>query len=667
MGTKQEDKKVRLLRKIDDILGSSYNIHKVIRRIYKEISRVMDTSNFYIAIHNPAEKMISFEIYMINGVEQHVASRQLSKGLTEYVIKSKKPLRINSNVKQFCKKIGVKPVGRNAKSWLGVPMIYKNNVEGVITIQNYKKAGTYSIEDERFLVGIAARAAVVVANTRLIEEEVRRAKELELMNQIAHRLTRSLSVSDICESVSRTITQKFTNMNVAIFLLENGTLILKKLSKGFSDDVPRNLVMHIGEGIVGSVAGTGQKIVVNDVTKEKRYISFGQSSTCSEATIPLKVSQRTIGVLDIECNELNAFNANTVRILELIADRLSVAMHNARLYEEATGHAKELAVSFTIAKSLISALALDEVLNKILEVIRTTFGFTNVAILLIDKEKNELYIRAAHGYSRNIMKRVRLKVGEHGVCGHVAGSGELYYAPDISKIPFYVKGKGSIRSEAAIPLKIRDEVIGVLDIESDTLDAFTARDLRLFSVFASQAAVAIENARLYDETKALSLTDALTRIANRRHFDLMLETEIRKARGYSRPLTLAMIDLDNFKSFNDRFGHMAGDKMLLHIANSLKRNTRDTDFVARYGGEEFAIIFPETNNEIAMRVSQRVRSAIERDMLLIRGIGRKKLTVSIGLATYPLHAEGADTLLKGADTALYRAKQKGKNRVETIE
>ena len=146
----------------------------------------------------------------------------------------------------------------------------------------------------------------------------------------------------------------------------------------------------------------------------------------------------------------------------------------------------------------------------------------------------------------------------------------------------------------------------------------------------------------------------------------MLETEVRKARGYSRPLTLAMIDLDNFKSFNDRYGHMAGDKMLLHIANTLKRNTRDTDFVARYGGEEFAIIFPETNNEIALRVSQRVRAAIERDMLLIRGIGRKKLTVSIGLATYPVHAEGVDALIKNADKALYTAKQHGKNRVETM-
>lgn len=629
----------------------------------------MDTSNFYIAIHHAEENRISFEIYTIDGEEHHVSSRQLSKGLTEYVIKTKKPVRINSNVKQFCKKIGVKPVGRNAKSWLGVPMIYKNNVEGVITIQDYNKAEVYSAEDERFLSHIASRAAIVVANTRLIEEEVRRAKELELMNQIAHRLTRSLRVSDICENVTRSITQKFKNMNVAIFLLENHNLVLKKLSKGFSADVPRDLTMKIGEGIVGTVVKTGKAVVSNDISKEKTYKAYGQRTTRSEVAIPLKVSQKTIGALNIECNELNAFNRTTVRILELIADRLSVALHNAQLYEEATSHAKELAVSFTIAKSLISTLELDDVLAKILEVIRTSFGFTNVAICLIDKQKNILYVKAGCGYSSRMLKKIRFKIqkGTEGICPHVAATGEMFYAPDVNKVPFYYQGKKSIRSEAAIPLKIRGEAIGVLDIESDKLDAFSARDLRLFSVFASQAAVAIENARLYDETKALSLTDALTKTANRRHFDLMLDTEIRKAKGYSRPLTLAMVDLDNFKSFNDRYGHMAGDKMLLHIANTLKRNTRDTDFVARYGGEEFAIIFPETNNESALRVSQRVRAAIERDMLLIRGIGRKKLTVSIGLATYPVHAVCADSLIKNADKALYVAKQQGKNRVETTE
>jgi diguanylate cyclase (GGDEF)-like protein len=227
-------------------------------------------------------------------------------------------------------------------------------------------------------------------------------------------------------------------------------------------------------------------------------------------------------------------------------------------------------------------------------------------------------------------------------------------------------GKRSVRSEAAIPLKIRDEVIGVLDIESDKLNAFSEKDLRMFSVFATQAAIAIENARLYDETKILSLTDGLTKIANRRHFDLTVESEVRKARGYSRSISLAMIDLDNFKHFNDRYGHQAGDRMLINIARILKESIRDTDFVARYGGEEFVIVFPETGNDAAIRVSERIRRKVEDCAVYVKGLGKKCTTVSLGVATYPFNAQDVAELVYNADKALYRAKQLGKNRVETL-
>lgn len=658
----EERKRVKLFTRIDRILGSSYNLRKVIRKIYQEISKVMDCSNFYIALYNRHENTISFEIYTIDGEELEVAPRTLSKGLTEHVIKAKKPIRINCNVIQYCKKLGIKPIGKNAQSWLGVPMIYKGNVEGVMTIQDYKNRGAYTEEDEYLLSRIATRAAVVVANTRLIEEEVKRAKELEVMNKIAHRLTKSLNITEICASVSKSILQYFENLNVSIFLIENNKVVLRKLSKGFRDEVPRNIKLDMGIGIVGTVAETGKKIVANDVSKEKLYRAYGQTCTQSEIALPLKISRKTIGVLNIECNEKNVFTSNTIRILELIADRLSVALHNARLYEEANDSAKELAVSFTIAKSLISTLDLDDVLNTILKVIKDTFGYANIAILLPDGD--ELYVKAAHGYAERIMKKVRLKIGEQGVCGKVAGTGKMFYAPDVSNIPFYYEGKKSIKSEAAIPLMIKGEVIGVLDIESEKSDAFTEKDLRMFSVFASQAAIAIENARLYNETKELSLTDALTRIANRRHFNLVLDSELKKARGYSRQLSLAMIDLDDFKAFNDDFGHVIGDRMLAHIANMLKDNLRDTDFVARYGGEEFVIIFPETSHPLALKVSERLRAAVETKQMKLKRQGRNKMTISIGVATYPNNAEDKTALIQTADRALYRAKKLGKNRVE---
>ncbi len=654
-----------LHRKIDGLLGSSYDLPKVIRKIYREIGRVLDTANFYIATYNHEDNTVSFEIYTIGGEELKVSTRPLAKGMTEHVIRTKRPLRINHRLMYHCRRLGIKPIGKMAKSWLGVPMIYKNNVEGVITVQNYEKENVYSPMHEDFLSSLAARAAVVVANTRLIHGEIRRAKELSLMNQIAHRLTRTLDVDAICQSTTRSILQKFKNFIAAIFLVEGERLLLRKLSAGFRSEVPRNMQMTFGQGIVGSAARQGCTMVANDVTRHPTFLSLGQTSTKSEVAIPLKIARRTIGVLDLQCNKLNAFNPGSVRVLELIADRLSVALHNARLYEDVTNHAKELAVSFAIAKSLISTSKLDAVLSRILQVIRNTFGYANCAILLIDKNRKELYIKAAHGYPIRFWRTTRLNINKkEGITGYVAATGQLFYAPDVSKVPFYAQWKKSVRSEAAVPLKIKGEVIGVLDIESEHLNAFSEKDLRIFSVFASQAAIAIENARLFDETVSLSLTDGLTRIANRRHFDLILESELRKARSYSRPVSLAMIDLDDFKQFNDRFGHPAGDKLLIHIAQMVKAHIRDTDFLARYGGEEFTLILPETNSATSLRVLERIRNTINAASLLPRNRNVPRITVSIGLATYPQNGLAAAELLENADRALYRAKSLGKNRVE---
>lgn len=662
-----EKERLELLKRIDQILGSSFNLSKVIRMIYKEISKVMDTSNFYIATYNQKDKTIKFEIYTIDGKEITPSSRPLSKGLTEYVIRTKKTLLINKDLKKRCQRLGITPHGKDAYSWLGVPMIYKNNVEGVMTVQDYQKEDAFTWEDELFLENIAAKAAVVIANTRLVEDEMRRAKELAMLNKVVHRLTRSLSIQEICNSVASSILEYFKNFNIAIFLKEGDDLVLKKLSKGFRDEVPRDLRMNFGQGIVGTSAQLGKTIVANDTANDTRYIAFGQTSTRSEVAIPLKIKRKLVGILDVQCNEPNAFILSTVRILELIGDRLSVAFHNAILYEDAVARSRELSVSFTIAQSLISTLDLDDVLNRILEVIRENFGYENCAILLVDKKTNELYIKASRGYPGYLSKKIRLDINKkQGITSYAAATGKPYYAPDVRKVPFYVLGKRTVRSEAAIPMIVRNEVIGVLDIESEKLNAFSERDLRMFTVFASQAAIAIENARLYNETKALSLTDSLTNIANRRHFDLILENELKRGRGYSRSVSLAMIDLDHFKQFNDKYGHPAGDQLLIAVAEKIRRTVRDTDLVARYGGEEFVIIFPETSGGSAYKVCERVRTAIENNQIVLKRYGKVGITISIGVATYPQLAQSAQELIQKADLALYRAKKLGRNRVEVI-
>jgi len=168
----------------------------------------------------------------------------------------------------------------------------------------------------------------------------------------------------------------------------------------------------------------------------------------------------------------------------------------------------------------------------------------------------------------------------------------------------------------------------------------------------------IELKALYEETKALSLHDPLTGLANRRLMQLDLERGIAKAKRYDRPLSVVMLDVDHFKRYNDSFGHPEGDRLLATLADILKQQTRDADLVARYGGEEFIVILPETPMGDACEVSERLRRAVEE---------QTDVTISLGVASLGGGMEDAVGLIRGADEALYRAKESGRNRVERAD
>ena len=254
-----------------------------------------------------------------------------------------------------------------------------------------------------------------------------------------------------------------------------------------------------------------------------------------------------------------------------------------------------------------------------------------------------------------------------------------------------------------VPLVFKDEVIGCLElIEKRRLRRFTADEEQLASTLAALAAVAIQNARLYSRVQQLAITDGLTGLYNHRHFFERLAEEVKRARRYQLPLSLLMIDIDDFKVYNDAVGHLGGDDLLRALAGVLLSQTRrQVDIVARYGGEEFAIILPSTaapgglragerlcaaivetaECEIAVRlpssepkagehdgptaahaVGERIRRTVESETF---GTAKTPpvITVSIGVAGLNDHAETVDSLVEAADHALYRAKQLGKNRV----
>jgi len=242
--------------------------------------------------------------------------------------------------------------------------------------------------------------------------------------------------------------------------------------------------------------------------------------------------------------------------------------------------------------------------------------------------------------------------------------------PDIATDTVYAPWLQAAREQGyaaflAIPLIAQDRAVGCMNLYMTERHEFDQDEIQLVSTFASQAAISIENARLFEETRQLAITDELTGLSNHRHFYNQLAREVRRAQRYKRPLTLLMLDLDYFKSFNDRFGHLAGDQVLREVAEVLRRNARDVDILARYGGEEFAIILPETDLDRAALQAELVRAAVASHAFRGKDSNPQgDLTVSIGVATLIPGMRKIEGLVHDADQALYRAKTGGRNRME---
>ncbi|MBL7156931.1 MAG: sensor domain-containing diguanylate cyclase [Candidatus Omnitrophica bacterium] len=218
-----------------------------------------------------------------------------------------------------------------------------------------------------------------------------------------------------------------------------------------------------------------------------------------------------------------------------------------------------------------------------------------------------------------------------------------------------------------VPLKSKNKTLGAILVDNIfTKKPITKSDMRILTMFANHAGLAIENSRLYEETEYLSKTDWLTKLWNSGELRKKLEKELGISRVTDKNLSVLMIDIDNFKPYNDSVGHQEGDEAIKTIASHLGSKSRKADFVARYGGEEFTIIMPNTPKQVAATIAERLRKEIAglfAQTEVPKGIPH--LTVSIGISTFPYDGGDKDNLIHRADIALYEAKKQGKNKVCT--
>jgi diguanylate cyclase (GGDEF)-like protein len=249
-----------------------------------------------------------------------------------------------------------------------------------------------------------------------------------------------------------------------------------------------------------------------------------------------------------------------------------------------------------------------------------------------------------------------------GPAGRVIAEGRPLYAGDVerSEAPLGASVRPGARSWLGVPLEIYGAVEGVLAVQSRTPHALSPERVRLLESIAAQAAVALQNARLYD----MAMVDGLTGLFVRRYFDARLDEEIQRSRRFDNEFSIVLMDIDDFKQLNDTYGHLVGDRMLRGIADTVRRAMRAVDTAARYGGEEFAMILPRTALLDAYNQAERIRQQIADFRLDAEG-HVLSVTASFGIASHPDGgAADAEALIRLADRALYRAKRTGKDRVE---
>jgi diguanylate cyclase (GGDEF)-like protein len=299
-----------------------------------------------------------------------------------------------------------------------------------------------------------------------------------------------------------------------------------------------------------------------------------------------------------------------------------------------------------------------------------TLNLDEYCLMMIDEGSNKLTIRASHGMSDTILTNVNVAVGE-GVSGRVAATGKPVLIQDISREDSFFYYRGSNIREGSflgVPLKLRDQkVIGVINAHKPDPNQFSENDLNLFKAVAEQVSISLENALAYQKTQEMTNRDELTNLYNRRYFFERFEKEVERAKRYERILSVMMIDIDHFKNYNDTFGHLKGDDLLVQLSRLLERNMRKADVIARYGGEEFLVMLPETDKDAAKVAAEKIRKAAENhDFHLGQAdIGPGKITLTVGISSLPKDALDALDLLDLADKALYFGKAQGRNRVCT--
>jgi len=502
--TKLHNEELEAITQTSQLISISKDPEELYKTLHTQIQKAIGDYSFLIALYDSSTNSIRIPYMYEDGHISSIESFPVGEGLTSILLRTLQPLLIVKDTEKKAAALGAKIVGKTAKSWLGVPLIVAGKATGAIIVQDTENEEAFSEDDMLLLTTLASQIAGAILNVRVLDETRTSAVQLQTAAEIARDISTSLDLDELLIKAVNLIRERFEFYHSAIFMIDqrNEYAIIREATGDAGLQLKKaNHKLAIGSNsIVGYVSGVGEPLVVNDTSRDTTYYANPLlPKTRAEVGIPLKIGKRILGVLDVQSTLPYSFTEEKIKVLQILADQLSIAIINSELFSETQEHLSQHRLLYHVTSAAASSASLDEALNSSAQGIQVTLGGDRVVILLLNKETNSLELRSAVGYSEDVLKII-VPVGS-GVTGWVAENKQLLRVNDVTKDERYISLGSNVRSELALPLIYRGEILGVLNVESDRVDAYNENDEELLTTLGGSLAAIIANARLIDQIR----------------------------------------------------------------------------------------------------------------------------------------------------------------------
>jgi diguanylate cyclase (GGDEF)-like protein len=492
------------------------------------------------------------------------------------------------------------------------------------------------------------------------------AAQLMVVQAAAARLSRESSVAAVGRAVVEETGRIIDYHNARAYVIEPPDAVVPIAFEGRVGEYEKVdfdvLRTSVGVGFTGWVALHGVPIRVDDANADPRGATIPGTADVDESmlVVPMRYDERVVGVITLSKLGLAGFSDEDLRLLTILADQAATAIETARLLERANGLADEMRRIVEMSRDLTASLDPRAVANLIARHVAAALDVAECAISLWDRFGDRIVTMGYHpllaedemagAFALADFPETR-RVLEEQVISIVQVDDPAADAAEVALLR-----TDDFKSLMMLPLVAKGASIGLVELISPTRLELDSTRVELARTMANEAAMALENARLYDTARDLADHDPLTGFLNHRSFHERLGEEIVRSGRSRDPLALLMVDLDDFKLVNDTFGHQLGDRVLVFAADLIRSTLRASDVAARYGGDEFAVILPATDLASGRAAADRIEAVFGATAFHADGRGSIPVGATVGIAVHPLDGRGGPQLIAAADVDLYRVK-----------